>query len=315
MNLKTSTWESIDLHEIAKITFDARQTHAQDGSLTVDRIEERFHNFLSVNPARIISANVGADLIGLLILLIKTPSGLEVNPGQLLGGYPVVVPGHDIEKVADHLIEAAIALAKKEGYTKIESTVPMEGVETAYPACYEAHGFHIRIRYVEMICDLTEHAIIKLSLPEGFEAKPLSQASKDDLYRCYTNAFSAGDAQFFFDQGKQERREYFDSLGYKEAINEPSSVALLKDQQLVGFGFVLPYGKANCHISCMCIEPEFRRRGLGEFLLHNGMNLASQQGYKTITLGTDTRMAAYELYKKNGFTIIDGSVLWLWEVS
>ena len=65
----------------------------------------------------------------------------------------------------------------------------------------------------------------------------------------------------------------------------------------------------------MCIEPEFRRRGLGEFLLHNGMNLASQQGYKTITLGTDTRMAAYELYKKNGFTIINGSVLWLWEAS
>ena len=157
MNLITGTWDSIDLHEIAKITYNARQTHAQDGGLTVDRIEERFRNFLSANPARIISANVGADLIGLLILLIKTPSGLEVNPGQLLGGYPVVVPGHDIEKAADHLIEGAIALAEKEGFTKIESTVPMDGVETAYHTCYEAHGFHIRIRYVEMICELTEH--------------------------------------------------------------------------------------------------------------------------------------------------------------
>jgi len=254
------------------------------------------------------------DLSGLVVLLIKTLTGLEVNPG-LLGGYPVVVPGYDTEKVADHLIEAAIALAEKEGYTKIESTVPMEGLETAYPACYEAHGFHIRIRYVEMICDLTEQAIIEPLLPKGFETQPLSQASKDDLYRCYTNAFSAGDAQFFIDQGEQERRDYFDSLGYKEALNEPSSVALMKDQQLIGFSFVLPYGKANCHICCMCNEPGCRRRGLGEFLLHIAMNQAALKGVKTITLGTDTSMAAYELYKKNGFTIIDGNFLWLWEAS
>jgi ribosomal protein S18 acetylase RimI-like enzyme len=91
---------------------------------------------------------------------------------------------------------------------------------------------------------------------------------------------------------------------------EPTSLTLMKDQQLVGFSFVLPYGDANCHISCMCIAPEFRRMGLGELMLHTIMQNAPKQGYQTITLGTDTSMAAYKLYEKNGFEVMDGNLIW-----
>jgi GNAT superfamily N-acetyltransferase len=313
MKLETSTWEGIDLHEIAKLTYNARQAHVQDGGLTVGRIEERFRNFLSEHPAKVISAYQGSDLTGLLILHIKNPTVLEMNPGQLLGGYPVVTPGQDNDELASTLIDGAIALAEKEGFTKIEAAVPMEVEENAYQPLYEAHGFHIHIHYVEMIYQLAELGEKEISLPEGFVPEQLKLSSADDVYRCYYNAFSTGDAQFFSDQEEQERRVYFNSLGYENAINEPASVALMKDQQLIGFCFVLPYGKANCHISCMCIDSEYRRRGLGESLLHIAMSQACQQGYRTITLGTDTRMAAYKLYRKNGFVFTGGSVLWVWE--
>ena len=93
MELKTSTWERIDLHEIAQIIYNARLTHAQDGGLSVGKIEERFRNFLSENPARIISAYQGADLTGLLILHIKNPTVLDMNPGQLRGAMDRVLGG------------------------------------------------------------------------------------------------------------------------------------------------------------------------------------------------------------------------------
>jgi ribosomal protein S18 acetylase RimI-like enzyme len=191
---------------------------------------------------------------------------------------------------------------------------PVEEGQKAYQAWYEAHGFKIGICYAEMIRQLSKEPLADISPPKGFEIRPLNLASEGDLFQCYYDAFSAGDAQFFFDQGEQERREYYNTLGYKQAISEPASVILLKGQRLIGFSFVLPYGENNCHISCMCIDLEFRRMGLGEFMLHTIMDKASRGGYKTITLGTDTSMGAYKLYVKNGFEIVEGNVLWQWHV-
>ena len=93
MKLKTSTWDRIDLHEIVKIIYNARLTHAQDGGLPVGKIEERFRNFLSENPARIISAYQGADPTGLIILHIKNPTVLDMKPGQLRGAMDRVLGG------------------------------------------------------------------------------------------------------------------------------------------------------------------------------------------------------------------------------
>ena len=312
MKINSDTWDKVDIHEIAAVTYAARKAVVMRESLTVEKIEERFRNFLSENPTKIITAYSGAELIGVLILYINNATTLEMNPGQILGGNPVVAPGYDAKRVGESLIEEAIALAGKGGFKKIEFVTSMEDGENIYQSLYEAHNFTIKERYVEMICHLTEPLQKNTAHPECCEMKPLNQVSKDDLYQCYYHSFITGDAQFFFTQDDQERREYFDMLGYEDAVSEPASMVLMKDQQLIGFSLVLPYGEENCHISCMCIESEFRRRGLGERLLHILMNEASQQGYKTITLGTDTSMGAYYLYKKNGFEITNGSISWLW---
>jgi ribosomal protein S18 acetylase RimI-like enzyme len=64
-----------------------------------------------------------------------------------------------------------------------------------------------------------------------------------------------------------------------------------------------PYGEGNCHISCMCVHPDFQRKGLGKLLLRLIMNEAAQGGHKTITLGTNTNMAAFRLYQQHGFKV------------
>jgi len=158
-------------------------------------------------------------------------------------------------------------------------------------------------KYVEMLCRLSEHAIEDVAPPDGFEIRPLNTARVDDLYQCYYAAFEAGDAGFFFAQGEEERREYFDTLGLERALNEPASVVLTQDRRIVGFTCVLLYGEGNRHISCMCVHPDFQRRGLGKLLLRLIMNEVTQAGHKTITLGTGTGMGAFKLYQKHGFEI------------
>jgi ribosomal protein S18 acetylase RimI-like enzyme len=123
----------------------------------------------------------------------------------------------------------------------------------------------------------------------------------------------AGDARFFFDQGKAERREYFDTLGYPEAVNEPASIILCYDGRLVGFVYVMPHGDDNRHVSCMCVLPQFQGQELGRLLLYEVMNRVARKGHKSITLGTIPEMRVYDLYIKNGFQVTDGAIIYSWQ--
>ncbi len=158
-------------------------------------------------------------------------------------------------------------------------------------------------KYVEMVCHLSRQSIVAARTPQGLQVRHVGQVNEGDLYPCYYESFQAGDAQFFFEQSEEQRREYFDTLGLEAALKEPASLALIQGQRLVGFVYVLPYGEGNLHVSCMCVHPDLQRRGLGELLLHLAMGQAVQEGYRTMSLGTSTSMGAFQLYHKNGFEI------------
>ncbi len=160
------------------------------------------------------------------------------------------------------------------------------------------------MNYVEMVCHLAQQSLPEIIVPTGLTVKPLREADVAALYQCYTAAFSAGDAQFFFEQSEAERRDFFDTLGREASLGEAASLILLEDERLIGFSYVLPYGMENCHISCMCIVPDWQSKGLGKLLLYLIMNKAIEAGYKTVTLGTETEMRAFQLYHKHGFEIV-----------
>ncbi len=157
--------------------------------------------------------------------------------------------------------------------------------------------------YVEMICELEEHKDVD-EAPEGIEVVPLGSVPVDDLYVEYVRAFSAGDAEFFFAQSDEESRDYFDTLGLEQAVDDPASHALVDGGELVGFTYVLPYGERNRHISCMVIRPERQDQGLGKLMLSIAQNRAAADGARTMTLGTEAAMRAFHLYRKHGFSVI-----------
>jgi ribosomal protein S18 acetylase RimI-like enzyme len=53
-------------------------------------------------------------------------------------------------------------------------------------------------------------------------------------------------------------------------------------------------------------------QSLGKLLLWLIKQRAWQQGYETITLGTDVNMRAFDLYRKHGFEVTSGSTVYLW---
>jgi ribosomal protein S18 acetylase RimI-like enzyme len=126
-----------------------------------------------------------------------------------------------------------------------------------------------------------------------------------DLHTCYHAAFQAGDAKFYLRQTDLERKQYFQTLRYEEAKAEPGSSVILKRKHSVAFTYLLPYGVGNCHISCMCVHPDYQRQGLGTFMLHYAMREAKMKGMKSITLGTETGMVAYHFYLQHGFEVVD----------
>jgi ribosomal protein S18 acetylase RimI-like enzyme len=161
------------------------------------------------------------------------------------------------------------------------------------------------MNYVEMVCDLSQVAELDIVVPPDLAVKPLADADVEEIYQCYVAAFSVGDAQFFYSQNETEKREFFDTLGRERALPEAASHILLQGSRLVSFAYVLPYGEGNCHISCMCVHPDFQGQGLGKLSLQIIQKRAAAQGYKTITLGTETGMRAFQLYRKYGFAIVE----------
>lgn len=159
------------------------------------------------------------------------------------------------------------------------------------------------MHYVEMVCDLSQVVVGETAVPPHLTVKPLADANVADIYRCYVAAFSEGDAAFFFSQNESEKRAFFDTLGRERALPENASHILRHGTRLVGFAYVLPHGAENCHISCMCVHPAYQGQGLGKLILQIIQKRASAQGYKTITLGTETEMRAFQLYRKYGFVV------------
>jgi ribosomal protein S18 acetylase RimI-like enzyme len=82
------------------------------------------------------------------------------------------------------------------------------------------------------------------------------------------------------------------------AREEPASSVLLSGEKVVGFTYVLPHGEGNNHISCMCVHPGCQGIGLGKLMLRNAITRSLERGTRTMTLGTEREMRAYNLYKK-----------------
>lgn len=154
-------------------------------------------------------------------------------------------------------------------------------------------------------------AQIDVELPEGFELTHITAVDRNGLYQCYYDTFDTGQSPFFFDQNESERRASFDFLFDTGCAADDASLAIVRDTEVIGFSFAKPYGiEGNVLLEWIGIHPQYRRRGLGEFLIQYIKKKVAERGYTSLSLSCavgNTR--AFNLYQKCGWEIEGGEII------
>lgn len=157
----------------------------------------------------------------------------------------------------------------------------------------------MEFKYIEMKYEL-KHSVDIPNMEVDIELVTL--ADIEELLEVYLYAFEEGNATFFKHQDERKRVDYFlNELGLPYCLDSICSFKLLKNNEIIGFCFSMEYGTLNMHITCMAVSPPYQGRGYSKFLIDSVVNECHKQGLKTLTLGTEPTIKAYEIYTKYGF--------------
>ncbi|MCP4416615.1 MAG: GNAT family N-acetyltransferase [Chloroflexi bacterium] len=305
MQISINQWHELDLHEIAHLTYAAKEADRQTDGEAVERIVKWLREQFAELPRLAVLARSEERLVGWMMLVVQNPSKVEINPWYL-GGHPLVAPSQDRHEVGLLLLQKAIEWARNEGYEVIELCIARD--LTADPQVYKSVndwytslGFRVREESVGFFHQLSSLDLPTLVVPEGIEIRLVTEVDQDELYRCYHDTMTVGQSRFFFDQSETERRAYFDTFGKTYGRHEATSLVLVQNEQIVGFSYTIPFGK-HLHLDWIGIHPDVRRRGLGRFLMLMLMERAVGGGFQTMGLNCDTRNTrAIALYRSLGW--------------
>jgi predicted N-acetyltransferase YhbS len=218
MQIDIRQWHELDLHEIAALTYAAKEAYEQTGEEeAVERIVKWLGEHFAGLPRLAVLARSGEQLVGWVMLVVQNPTKVEVNPWYL-GGHPLVAPDQDHQDVGSLLLQGAIEWARNEGFEVMELCIARD--LTADPQVYESFsdwyaslGFAVREDSVGFLRRLSSLDLSSLVVPEGIKVRLITDVDQDELYRCYHDTMTAGQSRFFFDQSETERRAYFDTFG------------------------------------------------------------------------------------------------------
>ncbi len=292
--------DEVDFPFIADFIFNAKKSVMESKGLGIEKIQKILQEHFVDSVFSYIFVCEDEILAGWLLLYKKNDKELIVNPGETLGGFPVINPkANDPEKVANLLLAHTINSVKESSFDKIELVIPATKETQAMRKIVANSEFFLKLTYNDMIREIT-NAKSPL-LPDKYLIKKVDNVSDADLYNCYIKAFENGGAQFFKYQSEDEKKEYFKDLYIEENADTTLSVAIFEENILIGFSYVLEFEPGVKHISCMCVIPEYQGTGVGDYLMNYIIKNSIENGAKAIALGTEPSMVAYNLYKKHGF--------------
>jgi len=125
-----------------------------------------------------------------------------------------------------------------------------------------------------------------ISLPSGLRLRPLQDRDLPAVLAIETTAYiSPWSLQSFQDCLL---------VGYRAWVLE-------REGSLIGYG-LMSVGADEAHILNCCIDPQQQRQGYGKRMLRHLLNLAKQEGVKTVFLDVRvSNQAAIQLYLQEGF--------------
>lgn len=304
MSFKIQTWEETNARELAEFIYaHGPKIEPPQLAATAESIYKMLKdNFAGDQSRLILSRQKDESLNGAVLLFPGSRTSIKINPGQVLGGLPIVAQDAP-EDLAEKLFATARLYAAQKEYTSLKlnlishQTTPPEA---AHRWCL-AQGMTPGMSYAEMTCPLPDK-YAPVTLPEGLSIQPLEDADQEELVNLFTHTFAGSDARYFDDMTESELESYFDMLGYEDARQQRGSfVFRVGAEKLAGFSMVLSFEPRVQYISCMLIHPDHQGQGLGRLMLKLIKQYAVEDGFTQLSLGTEPEMAAYALYHKHGF--------------
>lgn len=227
-----------------------------------------------------------------------------LNP-WFFGGKPIGERHYIQEYLTDYL-KAAQEIFEKTSFEKLllladtENTIQIEG------SLIRESGLIYQYDYATMVLEIAGNNLKEFPKRQNLwiqraTLEDINQPLKKELVDIFHESFGNGDARFYCNLTAEEKDNFFEELGYNQAIENGYSKALYYDQNLIGFSLVYEQGEDDLQISCMCIKPEYIHKGLGKLLLEYIIREAYNHKIYAIHLGTETTMSAYKLYQHYGF--------------
>jgi hypothetical protein len=201
----------VDFPFIAEFTFNANKEKMQEMGLSLEKIKEILEKHFVQNVYSYILTCEDGDLGGWLLLYNNNPNELVINPGETLGGFPIISPeAKQPEEIVKTLLSHAIKIVGESEYKSINMVLPKSKIVESFDSSILTAGFFLKVNYIDMTCDLSTIQMPKIS--SEFDVKPIDSVSNSDLYNCYISAFENGYAHFFKYQSESETKEYFAEL-------------------------------------------------------------------------------------------------------
>jgi ribosomal protein S18 acetylase RimI-like enzyme len=234
----------------------------------------------------------------------------------LLSWHPLVIPPNP--GVSQKLVRECIKRAGSSGRDRMEVFLMnlTDGYREYAAKCaeiYHAAGMKRGQEWTFMKADLTNLDFPMRELPDTMHARSLVEISNDELWPSYDLAFSNGGDRRYENQTKEQRRENFDTFFSRKALYDADASLVLFDGETIIAFVKIDITKEGTYVHGVGVIPEYRKQGIGKFVLGSSLQRASENNHKKMMLEVDIEnQAAVELYKSVGFKTVKGSVSYIW---
>ncbi|MFC2078953.1 GNAT family N-acetyltransferase [Candidatus Bipolaricaulota bacterium] len=250
-----------------------------------------------------IQAFAAYDSGGVVGVLLLGPGVFELWGARtdLLGANPLLPACAEGEIHTALLIEAK-TWASSENLSGLEILLPMGPTnmhrDDRQDTFYEGLGFERFYYTMTRELDLLD---CRFDIDSQTKFAPTESIPVDELFKNFAGCLAHGEIEFMTRMSRDDRREYFTSLA-EETTNHQGSLALMRDDQLLGFALVAAESKTIAHLAWIGVLPEHRSKGLGRKLLCSVMDACRKQHIGSMSLYTDTDVGAQTLYHGLSFS-------------
>ena len=262
--------------------------------------EQYSDNIASIlfNSKAVVTVYMSKNLAGVLVLFQgDNPHSLYINPGELLGGTPIIKSDKLENEITESLFKESIKWSEWK-YQELNFSCDQKMIDDTISKILERQEFEKNYFCLSQRLDNSRDYTVVI--PDGFEYKHISKIKRKKLYELFVMASIADKFELVISMTDEQRYDFFEELCVVDIFDGASSIAILKNEKLVAYSYLMKYGESNIHLNYMCVHPDYQKRGLGTFLIKYAQQKTSE-AYNTMTLYTDIERPALRLYKKNGF--------------